>query len=493
MRVRPPSGARRSPSLTAMAGSLTPHQSDGTTAEPPAGWAYDVVAARRATFDSGRTRPLDWRRAQLEGLLRMLDEREAELIAALREDLRKPAIEGFGADIGATAAEIRYTLRHLRRWMRPRRVVPGIAAQPGMGRIVPEPLGVGLIIAPWNYPVQLVLLPLASALAAGNAAVVKPSELAPATSAALARLLPRHVDPDAVAVVEGGVEETTALLAQRFDHIFFTGSTAVGRIVMQAAARHLTPVVLELGGKSPTIVCADADVEVAARRIAWGKHLNAGQTCIAPDYVLVEEPVRDQLVEALTDATRSFVGADPAASPDLARIVNERHAERLAGLLRSAGGTVACGGTTDVPGRYVEPTVVVDPDPEAPIMHEEIFGPILPVVGVSSVTDAIEQVRARPKPLALYVFSDSPETVDRVLEGTTSGGVCVNHTLFHQAATGLPFGGVGASGMGAYHGRAGFDAYSHHRSVLTKPVRPELKLLYPPYSRLKSRLIRSAL
>jgi aldehyde dehydrogenase (NAD+) len=453
----------------------------------------ELLERLRETFRSGRTRDHDWRRAQLGGLLTLLDRHEAELIAALRADLRRPALEGYAADVGLTAAGIRTLRRRFASWARPRRVFPGLPALPGTATVRPEPLGVGLIIAPWNYPVQLTLAPLACALAAGNAAVVKPSELAPATAALLADVLPRHLDPDAVAVVEGGVSETEALLAEPFDHIFFTGSTTVGRIVMAAAARHLTPVVLELGGKSPAIVADDADIEATARRITWGKHLNAGQTCVAPDHVLVEEPVRDRLVEALVQAREDFLGPDPAESPDLARIVNDRHVDRLAGLLRTAGGTIVAGGGIDPVSRFVEPTIIVDPDPDAPIMQEEIFGPLLPIVTVASIGEAIETVNRRPKPLALYLFSRSSHTVDRVLSETSSGGVCVNHTVMQQTALGLPFGGVGASGTGAYHGRAGFDTYSHHKSVLVKPTRPELGFLYPPYNRLKDRLIRAVL
>jgi aldehyde dehydrogenase (NAD+) len=460
---------------------------------PPETALQQVLSTLRDTFRSGRTRSLDWRRKQLKGLLRLLDEHEADLLRALADDLRRPAMEGFGADVGTSSMEIRYLLKHLGSWAKPRRVLPGRAAQPGRAKVIPEPLGVGLIIAPWNYPVALVLQPLGAALAAGNCAVIKPSELAPATSSTLARLLPRFVDPAAVAVVEGGVDETTALLAEPFDHIFFTGSGAVGRIVMAAAARHLTPVVLELGGKSPVIVAADADLEVAARRIVWGKHLNAGQTCIAPDYVLVEKPARDRLVVAMEAAVREFLGARPADSADYSRIINDRHFERIMGLMKSAGGTVASGGGSDAATRFIEPTVIVDPDAGAPIMQEEIFGPLLPVVTTGSVAAAIDTVNAGPKPLALYVFSSSNETVDRVLERTSSGGVCVNHTLFHQAATGLPFGGVGPSGMGQYHGQAGFAAYSHYKPVLTKPVKPDLKLLYPPYSAIKERIVRGAM
>jgi aldehyde dehydrogenase (NAD+) len=308
----------------------------------------------------------------------------------------------------------------------------------------------------------------------------------------MARHLHRYVDPDAVALVEGGVPETTALLENRFDHVFFTGSTAVGRVVMQAAAKHLTPVTLELGGKSPTIVAADADLAVAARRITWAKFMNAGQTCIAPDYVLVERPVRDQLVEKLQGAITEFYGSDPRTTPDLGRIVNQRHHERLSGLLDGAGGSVACGGSGDAASRYLAPTIVVDPDVDSGLMTEEIFGPILPIVAIDSVEEAIAFVNERPKPLALYVYSKSKEIADRVLARTSSGGACINHSVVHILPDSLPFGGVGPSGTGAYHGKAGFDAFSHRRSVLRKSTRPDPGIVYPPYGKVASRLIRHA-
>jgi aldehyde dehydrogenase (NAD+) len=308
----------------------------------------------------------------------------------------------------------------------------------------------------------------------------------------LARLLPRYLDDSAVVVVEGAVPETTALLEQRFDHIFFTGSTAVGKVVMAAAAEHLTPVTLELGGKSPVIVAADADLEVAARRIAWGKHLNAGQTCIAPDYVLVEAPVRDQLVDKLSASFAEFHPAGSQASADYARIIDERHLGRLRSYLAGHGGKVAHGGEVVEGEKYVEPTIVVDPDPESPVMQDEIFGPILPVMTVESVDDAITFVNERPKPLALYVFSGSNATADDVIDRTSSGGVCVNHTLLHVTPQSLPFGGVGPSGMGAYHGRSGFDVFTHFKSVLRKPTRPDPKILYPPYNALKTKIVKKA-
>jgi aldehyde dehydrogenase (NAD+) len=342
---------------------------------------------------------------------------------------------------------------------------------------VPEPLGVALVIAPWNYPIQLLIEPVAAALAAGNCVLAKPSELAPACSAAMAKLLPQYVDPDAVVVVEGGVDETTALLAERWVHIFFSGSTAVGRVVAEAAAKHLTPTVLELGGKSPTYVHRSADLDVAARRIAWGKFLNAGQTCIAPDYVLVDHQVKDALVDKLTRQIGEFYGADPKSSKSFGRIINERHVARLQGLLDKGAGTVATGGQVDAAERFVAPTITIEPNTDSPVMQEEIFGPILPVLGVEGPNAAKAFVAARPKPLALYVFARDDDVVDDVVDTTTSGGVCVNQTLMHI----LP---------GSYHGKAGFDAFSHHKSVLRKPTRPDLKLLYPPYKPLVERLVR---
>jgi aldehyde dehydrogenase (NAD+) len=346
------------------------------------------------------------------------------------------------------------------------------------------------VIAPWNYPIQLLVEPMAAALAAGNCVVAKPSELSPACSAALARLIPRYVDTDAVVVVEGGVPESTALLEQRWDHICFTGSTAVGRVVAQAAAKHLTPTLLELGGKSPTYVHASADLDVAARRIVWGKFLNVGQTCIAPDYVLADRQVRDELVDKLVTTVHDFYGADPKASASLGRIVSDRHLQRLQGLLDQGAGTVATGGQVDAATRYVAPTITVDPPLESPVMQEEIFGPILPVLAVDGLDEAKAFITSRPKPLALYVFAKDDDVVSSVVDDVSSGGVCVNQTLMHLLPPDLPFGGVGDSGMGAYHGKAGFDAFSHHKSVLNKPTKPDLKLLYPPYKRLAERLVR---
>jgi aldehyde dehydrogenase (NAD+) len=447
----------------------------------------------RKTFESGRTRPASWRKEQLAGLRRMMVEAEDELLEALRADLGRPRVEAYAADIGHTKAELRHLHRHVDGWMKPDRVHVPATVAPAKGWVQAEPLGVVLVIAPWNYPFQLLLEPVAAALAAGNCVVAKPSELAPACSAAMARLLPRYVDPDALEVVEGGVDESTALLAERWDHIFFTGSTSVGRVVAEAAAKHLTPTTLELGGKSPTYVHASADLAVAARRIAWGKFLNAGQTCIAPDYVLADRSIRDELVDKLVAEVGAFYGDEPERSASLGRIIDDRHVARLQRLLDDGPGTIATGGTVHAADRYVAPTITVDPPPDSAVMAEEIFGPILPVLAVDGPDEAVAFVNARPKPLALYVFAQDEHPIDTVIEGTSSGGVCVNQTLMHLVPANLPFGGVGDSGSGAYHGKSGFDAFSHHRSVLRKATKPDLKLLYPPYSKLAERLARRIL
>ncbi len=445
----------------------------------------------RAAFRSGRTRTVSWRMAQLQGIERLVREGEGELLSALADDFGKPRVEAWLTDLAPVGAEAAATRRHLRRWMRSTRVFAGKTNLPGSAWTVPEPLGTVLIISPWNYPVQLALAPLVAAVSAGNAVVLKPSELTPHTSAALARLVPRYVDPQAVVVVEGAVEAATALLDQPFDHIFFTGSTSVGRVVMAAAAKHLASVTLELGGKSPAIVAADADIDIAARRIAWGKLLNSGQTCIAPDYVLVERPVTDRLLQALQVELGRLQGADPSATRT--RIVNERHLHRLESLLAGAGGQVVTGGTVDHDQRWVEPTIIVDPDPDSELMRDEIFGPILPVVQVDSLQQAVEEVNRHDKPLALYLFTASQQVEDRVLDATTSGGVCINHVMMHFNVPGLPFGGVGASGLGAYHSRAGFEELSHRKPVLRRTARPDLPLAYPPYDTRKERLLRRLL
>jgi aldehyde dehydrogenase (NAD+) len=410
---------------------------------------------------------------------------------ALRHDLGKCAFESFLGETGVLVADIDHVLKHLDDWVKPEKVSTPMALQPGKSYILREPLGVALVIAPWNYPLQLVLSPLVGAIAAGNCAVLKPSELAPATAAAVEEWVGKYLDDECVAVVQGAVPETQALLSQPFDHIFYTGSGGVGRIVMEAAAKHLTPVTLELGGKSPAIIDRDVDLDVAARRIVWGKFLNAGQTCVAPDHVLVDGEVEDALVERLRAAITDFYGQDPQQSPDYPRIINERHFDRLQELL--AEGDVITGGETDREDRYIAPTLVRNAPEGGGLMSEEIFGPILPIVRVASVEEAIDRVNAGSKPLALYVFSKNKRIAQRVLEATSSGGACVNEVVAHLGAPELPFGGVGGSGMGAYHGKASFETFSHRKSVLDKGTLVDPALRYPPYDDAKLKWARRLL
>jgi aldehyde dehydrogenase (NAD+) len=444
-----------------------------------------LVAGLRRCFESGRTRPIDWRLEQLRRLGAMLEEREEELHRALAADLGKPPFEAWTAETGFTALEVAHVQKHLRAWLRPQRVWTPMPHQLGSSRVQREPLGVVLIIGPWNYPAQLVLAPLIGALAAGNCAVLKPSEIAPRTSAALADLVPRYLDPEAITVVEGGVPETTALLAERFDHIFYTGNGTVGRIVMAAAAKHLTPVTLELGGKSPCLVDRDAELEVSARRIVWGKFYNAGQTCVAPDYVLVEKSTEPLLLDRMVQTLRAFYGEDPRQSPDYTRIVNERHLARLLALLGE--GEIVVGGVHEERTRYLAPTILRGIKGHERVMQDEIFGPILPVIAVEDMDEAVTFVNARPKPLALYVYTDSGETARQILSRTSSGGACVNDCISHLAVPELPFGGVGESGMGAYHGRASFETFSHRKSVLDRSTVLDPPIRYPPYSESKLR------
>lgn len=452
----------------------------------------ELVAGARRAFAAGRTKPLAWRRRQLEALELMLVEREHELAAALHDDLGKSAAEAFATEIAVVRREAAIARRRLRRWLRPRRVPVGLAVTPARAWTRLEPLGTVLIISPWNYPVQLLLAPLVGALAAGDSVVLKPSELAPATSALIAQLVPNYLDRDAIVVVEGGADETQALLAERWDHIFYTGGGRVARIVARAAAEHLTPTTLELGGKSPVFVDGSTDLAIAARRIAWGKFTNAGQTCVAPDYALVTPGARAGLIAELDAAIRELYGPDPISSPDYGRIVNRGHFDRLAGFL--GDGRVAIGGGTDPEALRIAPTVLVDVDEEAPVMRDEIFGPVLPIIEVPGAREAIEFIRARPKPLAIYTFTGSRRIRRAFARSTSSGSLVHGMTIAQLAITDLPFGGVGESGMGAYHGEASVRVFSHERAEASKPLRPDtLALVYPPASPAKSRLVRRVL
>jgi aldehyde dehydrogenase (NAD+) len=432
----------------------------------------------RQVFATGRTRGLRWRLAQLEAIERLCDEREADIAAALHADLGRPAVEAWLGDIASTKGEAAYARKHLKKWMRRRRQPLPLTQLPGRSWVQYDPLGVVLIIGPWNYPVYLSLGPLVAAVAAGNCAVLKPSELAPATSALLATLVPLYLDAEAIRVVEGDGQTTQDLLAQGFDHALFTGGTEIGKKIMAAAAPTLTPVTLELGGKSPVIVAADADLDVAARRIAWVKLMNSGQTCIAPDYVLADRAIVKELTEKIVANITAFRANDLGGL----RIVNSRQFDRLATLIESTTGSIVAGGGSDRETLTIEPTVILDPSPEDAVMADEIFGPVLPVITIESASAAIDFVNRRPKPLALYVFTASRQLAQNLVDSIPSGGAVVNHVAMHCLVPQLPFGGVGASGMGAYHGRWGFEALSHRRAVLSKSTWPDPMLVYPPYT-----------
>lgn len=469
-----------------MANTETPEPLTLTPEIPP------IVARLRAAFAAGRTKPVSWRRAQLRALRQLLTEERATLEKALKTDLGKPPVEAHTTEIGFVVTEIDHTLKHLSSWLRPQRVPVPMALAPARARRVREPLGTVLIVSPWNYPVNLALSPLVGAIAAGNAAVIKPSELSPATSGALADLIPRYLDSEAVAVVEGGVTESTALLEERFDHIFYTGNSAVARIVMAAAVKHLTPLTLELGGKSPAVVEPGVDLATTARRLAWGKYTNAGQTCVAPDYVLAIGDTAEELQKELAAAITEMFGSDPARSPDYGRIINERHFDRLSALLRS--GEVVAGGRTNREDLYIAPTVLGNVAPDTPVMAEEIFGPILPVVRVPDLDAAIRFVNERDKPLALYGFTNSDVTKRRLTTETSSGGLGFGLPIAHLAVPGLPFGGVGESGMGAYHSAASIDTFSHTKSVLDKSLLMDtMRVAYAPISQVKERILRTML
>ncbi|MGV3540141.1 MAG: aldehyde dehydrogenase [Rufibacter sp.] len=441
--------------------------------------AATLIRRQKSFFGQGHTRPYAFRKEMLQRLYRAIQAEEQNIISALAEDFNKPAFETYATEIAILLSEIKYTLKHLKKWVKPKKVRPSFLNFPSEDTIYPEPYGVSLIIGAWNYPFQLTLGPVIGAIAAGCCAILKPSELTPATSAVTAKLLQEHFPAEFLTAVEGGPQVSQTLLQLPFDKIFFTGSVPVGRIVAQAAAQQLIPVTLELGGKSPCIVDETADLQVAARRIAWGKFINAGQTCVAPDYVFVQESVLHPFLLQLKANIEAFYGPDPALSPDYARIINERHFKRLTQLLENC--TIITGGQADAAHRYLAPTIVTDVTWQHALMQEEIFGPILPVLPYQTLAGAIDQINAQPKPLALYFFSNNRQAQAQVLEQTSSGGACINETVSHLANPRLPFGGVGTSGQGNYHGKYSFDAFSHEKSVLHKTFWPDLPLRYPPY------------
>ena len=439
-----------------------------------------LVAGQREYFLSGCTRPASWRRQQLEAVKALFTENRDEIRDALWKDLRRNIVDADMIDITFCVKEAEYALAHLDAWMTPERAHTPLVAEPGHIRIRRDPFGVAMIIGAWNEPMLTLFAPLVGALAAGNTAVLKPSELAVACAAATAKLVPKYFDPRAVAVVEGAVPETTALLAQKWDFIFFTGSPHVGKIVHQAAAQNLTPCLLELGGKNPTIVHPTANIEVAARRIAYGRYLNSGHLCTAPDHVLVWPEVKDAFVREMVKAIREFYGDDPKASPDYGRVINRGNFDRLKRLLGS--GKVAIGGQTDANELYIAPTVLVDPSPDSPIMHEEVFGPILPVIEVDSIEAVIQSIKSRPRPLGLYVFAEDLSVAERILDATESGDACINDCMITPMFPEIPFGGVGNSGIGKYNGKFSFESLTNARGVLYHSARIDPAVRYPPYS-----------
>ena len=436
----------------------------------------------RDRVNRGETRSLNWRFEQLKRLRALVMNHEQEVLKALEQDLGKPPTEAY-FEVVALLQELKLTETNLRRWMRPRSVSVPLAQQPGQASVIPEPLGCVLIIGPWNYPFSLTLQPLISALAAGNTAVLKPSEHAPAVADLIERLIAVHLDEEVVSVQQGDGGVAAGLVAMPFDHIFFTGGGAVGSRVLAGAAPNLTPVTLELGGKSPALVLNGADLDVTARRLIWGKGLNAGQTCIAPDHLMVEPGLQAPLLRAMASARQEMYGDDPIRSGELARIINDHQFKRLERLLETARSDdrILLGGEISPDERRIAPTMIRVDDRNDPLMQEEVFGPLLPVLAMNDLTGSLREIRRGPKPLALYLFGGTSMQQQQVLETTSSGGVCLNDVVMQVGVPDLPFGGVGSSGMGRYHGKSGFDTFSHQKAVLKRPFRFDFKLRYPPY------------
>ncbi|MEH1834021.1 MAG: aldehyde dehydrogenase [Nostoc sp.] len=437
-----------------------------------------IIQNQREFFQTGKTKDVNFRIEQLKNLKQAIIEHERSIVEALQADLHKPELESYLTEIGVIK-EIDYAIKHLKNWTKPKKAAVSFDFFSYSAQIYPEPLGVVLIIGPWNYPFNLIISPLIGAIAAGNCAIIKPSEIASHTSSIIAKIIAKHFDPAYIAVVEGGVEASQKLLAEKFDHIFFTGGTAVGKIIMAAAAKYLTPVTLELGGKSPCIVDTDINLEHTVRRITWGKFINAGQTCIAPDYLLVDKKIKKDLIDGLEKCLKEFYGDNPANSPDYARIISQKHFERLVNFLKD--GEVIIGGENQPSERYIAPTVIDTVSLEDSVMQEEIFGPIIPIIEYTDIAEAIALINSRPKPLALYLFSQNKNLQKRVLQETSSGGVCINDTVMQVGVSSLPFGGVGDSGIGNYHGKASFDTFSHDKSVLQNSFWLDLKWRYAPY------------
>lgn len=451
----------------------------------------ELIESQRKYFLEGHTRPISERKKNLRKLHDLLLENEALLTEAIYKDFKKPAMVTVENELSLPYGEINGAIRQLKRWSRSRWRLTNLSNFPARTRTIPVPYGVTLVIGPWNYPFMLSLVPMISALAAGNTVILKPSEVTTNASAAIAAVINPNFPKELIHVVEGGVEETTGLLQHKFDKIFFTGSTHVGRIVMRAAAEHLTPVTLELGGKNPVIVMPDCNLKRTAQRIAWGKLHNNGQSCVSPDHLYVHESIREALVKEIGEQFTRITSSDPKGSPLLPRIVNERNFDRVLSLIDPE--KVVVGGSSDRSECFIEPTIMDGVTPFDLIMQEEIFGPVLPVLSYSNLEELVESLKIQPSPLVLYIFTRNKRLAERIMKEVASGGGVINEVVMHFINMNAPFGGVGASGMGNYHGRAGFNDFSHHKTIMIKPIWFELFLKYPPHRKIYLRIYRSVL
>ncbi|MBE2247252.1 MAG: aldehyde dehydrogenase [Candidatus Competibacteraceae bacterium] len=463
-----------------------------STEQIPISGIAELLKLQRAFFDSGKTRDISFRISQIKKLHELVNSHQQALMDALQKDLHKPAYESLMTELGPFYSEVRHFIRHIRDWSLPETVATSLFNTPGSSQIIREPYGNVMVIAPWNYPFLLTFSPLLGAMAAGNCVILKPSEHAPHTSAVMAHIINKHFDSSYIHLIEGGIEETQALLAERWDYIFFTGGPEIGKIIYQSAAQHLTPVTLELGGKSPCIVHKDANLKLAAKRIAWGKWINSGQTCLAPDYLFVHEDVKNTFVQQIKEAIHAHYGSNPLQSQDYGKIINRRHYERLKSYLTN--GNIIEGGNYDDEHLRIEPTIIENPATDSPVMQEEIFGPILPLYTYSNLEDVLTFIRQREKPLAAYLFSRSSSVQKTFLQQTSSGGVTINDTVLHISSSEMPFGGVGKSGIGGYHGKYSFDTFSHKKAVLHRSVQPLDNLLrFPPYSMSRLKIMKELL
>ncbi|MHB9924324.1 aldehyde dehydrogenase [Clostridium botulinum] len=439
----------------------------------------DMLKKQKSFFDKGYTKDINFRIEALKKLKHNIKINENNIFKALKIDLNKSEFETFITEIGIVYDEINGAIKNMKKWSKPKKVKTPITNFLASSYIYNEPYGVALIMSPWNYPFQLIMAPLVGAISAGNCVLLKPSELAVETEKIIVKIIKDTFSDEYIGVITGGIEESTALLKEKFDYIFYTGGINVGKIVMRAAAEHLTPITLELGGKSPCIVDKDANIDLAARRIAWGKFLNAGQTCVAPDYLVVYRNIKEKLISSIEDYIVEFFGENTFESEDYPRIINERHFKRLEGYLKE--GKIVSGGNTDINNLYIEPTIIEGINFENRIMEEEIFGPIFPVIEFEDIDKVIDIVKNNPKPLALYYFSENKEKQEFIIKNISFGGGCINDTIIHLSTSTLPFGGVGSSGIGGYHGRASFDTFSHKKSILKKSNLIDVKIRYAPF------------